>query len=284
MQQPQLRLISPEEMKVKKYEQKRDPKFRGLSQNTLKIYNFYVDKLMKHAKKIDTDKITIEDIKAYYASINTDKITNATKHMIINSLRSYFPNLNIEIKAGKIKNKIPDILTREEIKLLIAKTNDKKHKLIIKMFYATGFRLSEVINLKWEDINFDEDVIKAKEAKGEKERIVSLASSLKDELKFYKYTKKAKDNDYVFSVSGHQMSIRAVQYAIKISVERAGIKKHIHPHSLRHTFATHQLEDGVDIRKIQVIMGHNDLSTTARYTKVSTKQIKETKSPLDKLF
>jgi site-specific recombinase XerD len=289
VQKNEIRIYTREELIVKKYEQERDPKFRGLSQNTLKTYNLYLKKLMEHAKKIDTDDITLEDIKAYYAYEDSKqrydgtKLSNATKHMVISALRSYFPDLNIKIKAGKIKNKHKDILTREEIRLLIAKTDDTKYKLLIKVFYATGFRLNEVVNLKWEDINWDEDIIRTTEAKGEKEREVSLALSFKDELMFYKHIKKAKDSDYIFSVAGHQMSRRAVQHAIMVSVENAGIKKNISPHSLRHTFATHQLEDGVDIRKIQLVMGHENISTTARYVKVSTEQIKAIKSPLDKL-
>lgn len=272
-------LIPEEEFKkdVKPETQiQKDLKFNGHSEKTIKTYSFYIEKLLKHAGKT-ADQITIIDIKNYITSIL--EMSGGSLNLIRASLISGFPHLDFSIiPKYTIDKNIPDILTKEEIKQLITKTDNFKHKLLIRLFYSTGARLSEIRNLKWEQIDFNENIIKITKAKGNKERYVPIALSIKEDLINYK---KQIWSEYVFVNNWSQMSKRGIQHTIKIAGKR--INKNIHPHTLRHTFATHLLEAGVDIRKIQVLLGHNNLNTTTIYTQVSKEEIKKIKSPLDQL-
>jgi len=254
----------------------KDLKFKGLSDKTQKTYSFYIEKLLKYANK-SADQITIIDIKYYITSIL--EMSGGSLNLIRASLISGFPHLDFSIiPKYTIDKNIPDILTKEEIKQLIVKTDNFKHKLLIELLYSTGARLSEARNLKWVRIDFNENITKITKAKGNKERFVPLALSIKEDLIEYK---KRTSSEYVFSVNGHKMSERGIQHIIKIAGKR--INKNIHVHTLRHCFATHLLEDGVDIRKIQILLGHSNLNNTTIYTQVSKEEIKKIQSPLDQL-
>lgn len=272
-------LLSDEEFKkeIKPETQiQKDLKFNGLSDKTLKTYSFYVEKLLKYANK-NADQIVMADIKDYFSSID-EIIKNSSLNLIRASLINYFPDLDwTVISKYTIDENIPDILTKAEIKQLIIETHNPKHKRLIKLFYSTGMRLSEVRNLKFEQIDFNDDTIKIK-GKGNKERFILIASSLKEDLINYK---KQTWSEYVFSNNWSKMSERGIQHAIKIAGKR--INKNIHVHTLRHCFATHLLESGVDIRKIQVLLGHSNIKSTQIYTQVSKEEIKKIKSPLDNL-
>ena len=146
--------------------------------------------------------------------------------------------------------------------------------------YSSGFRLSELINLKVKDIDFNEGVGWVRKGKGSKDRMVIVSKTLLKELK--KFVKDKDKNEYIFTNNKNKpFSPRNIQLILKKAQRKSNIGKNIHPHMLRHSFATHLLEDGVDIRKIQELLGHSDLSTTQIYTKVSTKELKKVKSPLD---
>jgi len=151
------------------------------------------------------------------------------------------------------------------------------HRLIIQTAYSSGLRASEIINLKWQDIDFDRNIIHVKRAKGKKDRIVMLSEKVKEGLKAI-----PKKSDYVFITNRNgKYSQRAIQKIIENAAKRAGIKKKITPHTLRHSFATHLLESGTDISHIKELLGHANISTTNIYTKVSRNRIAKIKSPLD---
>jgi len=175
------------------------------------------------------------------------------------------------IPLAKKKMKLPIVLSREEIKKMIETTANIKHKLILMCLYYAGLRLDEVRNLKWQDIDVDRGIIHVKTAKGGKERIVFLHPKLKEMLEIYGANKQG----LVFiSQMGRKYNKRTIQQIVKIAASRAGIKKKVTPHTLRHSFATHLLEGGADIRYIQQLLGHKNLQTTQIYTHVANKDIK----------
>jgi len=146
-----------------------------------------------------------------------------------------------------------------------------------------GFRVSELLNLKVNDLDFEENIGYVRQAKGKKDRIFNIPLFLRKELQ--KQVKKQQEDNQEFLFTGMKgrLSDRNIQKLVKKISEKAGIKKDVHPHTLRHSFATHLLENNVDIRKIQELLGHADLSTTQIYTHISTEELKKIKSPIDTL-
>ena len=151
----------------------------------------------------------------------------------------------------------------------------------IKLLYGCGLRVSEIVNLKKEDVNFDECLIKVRLSKGKKDRFVKIPDSISKELISYC---ELLDNKFLFeSNRGGKLTTKTIQMIIKNACRKSGIKKKISPHSLRHSFATHLLEQGTDLRIIQKLLGHSDIKTTQIYTQISQASIKNIKSPLDNL-
>ncbi len=176
------------------------------------------------------------------------------------------------IPLAKKKERLPVVLSRDEVKRMIYETENIKHRLVIMFLYYAGMRLNEVRNIKWEDIDFDREIIHIKIAKGDKERVVFLHHELKKTLEFYGI---GKHGLVLTSQRGQKYSYRTIQLIVKQAAKRAGINKNVTPHTLRHSFATHLLEGGADIRYIQQLLGHKYLKTTQIYTHVANKDIKE---------
>ena len=262
----------------------RELKLRGFSPLTIKSYIFYNQKFLDFVNKTPT-QVTEDDIKNFIA----EKISGGAKPRTIALIRSalkFFYNDVLEknlvsLKPPKISKSLPVVLTREEVKALIDSIKNKKHKLIVELLYSSGLRLSELVNLKVGDLELKEKIGWVRKGKGSKDRMFIISSKLCEELK--KYLKNKKDIDYVFSGRKGKMSVRNVQKIIKLAAKKAGINKPVHPHTLRHSFATHLLEAGENIRKIQELLGHSNLSTTQIYTHISTEELKKVKSPLDEL-
>lgn len=178
----------------------------------------------------------------------------------------------------KREKKLPVILSKEEIEKLTFATKNINHRLIIQIGYSSGLRVSEIISLKWEDIDFDRNIIHLKKAKGKKDRVVMLSQKVKAGL----LNLSASKQGYVFLTNRNgKYTDRTIQKIIENATLKAGIQKNVTPHTLRHSFATHLLENGTDIRYIRDLLGHSDISTTLIYTKVSNRNIHNIKSPLD---
>ncbi len=175
------------------------------------------------------------------------------------------------IPLAKKKERLPVVLSRNEVKRMIYSTTNLKHRLIIMFLYYAGMRLNEVRNIQWQDIDFEREIIHIKIAKGEKERIVFLHPNLKDTLNIFGM----RHYGYIFiSQSGKKYSPKTIQLIVKQAAKRAKINKKVTPHTLRHSFATHLLEGGADIRYIQQLLGHKNLKTTQIYTHVAKENIK----------
>jgi integrase/recombinase XerD len=233
------------------------------------------------------EEITIDDVKSYMAEKLTDK-SSSTIIVFLSAIRYAFStilqkDITINIKRPKRDRKFPAVLTKEEIKRLFNSIPTKKSKLMVSMIYACGFRVSELINLKINELNFEEMIGYVRQAKGRKDRIFNIPIFLLKSLK--KQAKKQTENNqkYLFSGPKEKLTDRNLQKIIRNSAKKANIQKKVSPHTLRHSFATHLLENGTDIRKIQELLGHADLSTTQIYTHISTEELKKIKSPIDNL-
>jgi len=154
---------------------------------------------------------------------------------------------------------------------------------MVSLTYACGFRVSELLNLKISDLDFEEMIGHVRMGKGRKDRIFNIPRFLLKSLK--KQAKKQREGkkEYLFTGPKGKLSDRNLQKIVRIAAKKAEIKKQVHPHTLRHSFATHLLENGIDIRKIQELLGHADLSTTQIYTHISTEELKKIPSPIDNL-
>jgi integrase/recombinase XerD len=263
-------------------------KLRGFSPRTVKTYNFFLKKFIEFAKKPAED-VTSDDARAFLAFLvddaNPNKLAIRSMTLAKSALKFLFEEVlhkPVDLpKNIKVPKKLPTALSKDEISALFDAADNPKHKLLLELIYSAGLRVSEATNLKVRDLELNEGIAWVRSGKGSKDRFFNLAAKLKPELE--KVTKDAKPDDYVFKGQNGPITPRAVQMAMQKIAQKAGIKKEISPHTLRHSFATHLLEAGVDIRKIQELLGHADLSTTQIYTRVSSAELRKIKSPLDAL-
>ncbi len=257
------------------------------SEHTIKNYIRANSQLLNLVKK-EPEKITEDDLKLYMAE-NLSNKSSSTTILFLSAIKFAFSNIlgkdiSKNIRRPKKERKIPSVLTKEEVKKIINSTKNKKSNLIISLLYSCGFRVSELVNLKLEDLNFEEKIGHVRKGKGKKDRIFNIPSFLEQELKEQAEKQKQKNKKNLISGKKDKMTSRNIQKIVKNAANKAGIKKKVSPHTLRHSFATHLLESGVDIRKIQELLGHADLSTTQIYTHISNEELKKVKSPYDAMM
>jgi integrase/recombinase XerD len=261
-------------------------KIRGFSPKTIKAYTKKNQKFLEFISK-DVNAVTEDDVKTYMAYLMDHGLRPASVSLAMSALRFLYDEmlgkgLFVKIKMPKLEKKIPTVLSKVEIRQMMDITKNPKHKLLISMLYSSGLRVSEAVNMKIDELDFDERMGIVRSGKGKKDRNIILSESLVNDIKSYLEARKD-DNPYVFGVKDRHIAIRQAQRIVSEAASRAGIKKRVFCHALRSSFATHLLENGTDIRIIQELLGHSDLSTTQRYTKVSREQLKKVKSPGDDL-
>lgn len=259
-------------------------KLRGFSKKTVTMYLLYNRQFLEWYEG-DVEEVGEQDIKLFLSD-KLEKGLNAKSLGLIKAALLFYYNEikgnKFEIKTPKIKKSTPVVLTKDELKKIFSVIYNPQHKLILQMYYSSGLRLSEAITLKVKDLDFDENVIWVRNGKGGKDRMSILSSDLSKELK--KHCEKCGKNkdDFVFvNKYGNPFNPRSIQRILEKAKLEAEIPKDVHIHTLRHSFATHLLEDGVDIRYIQELLGHSSLETTEIYTSVSQKELKKIKSPFD---
>ena len=259
-------------------------KIRGYSKESIRMYKFYNKKFFEFIEK-DYAEVLEEDIKYFISEKINEGASPRSIILIKSSLFFYFNtilNKNFEIKTPKVRKNIPEVLTKEELKTLFSfisgGARERRNKLMLLMYYTSGFRLSELIKLKVCDIDYSEKVIWIRSGKGGKDRMTITSQNVLDELR--ELTLNKKNNELVFPNKNNKpYSPRTIQYVIQKAKAFSNLSKNPHIHTLRHSFATHLLEDKVDIRFIQELLGHSDLSTTQIYTKVATEELKKIKAP-----
>jgi site-specific recombinase XerD len=260
---------------------------RNYSLRTIELYSYCLNKFLDFVDK-DVKKITKQDIKEYLDKLVNKKVSGSTINVYLNSLKFLFEEilnkkLTIKIKYSKIPKTLPVFLSKEEVVKLINNIKNNKHKLMIKLLYSAGFRVSELLHLKVENMDFENNYGWVKKGKGNKDRLFILASSLKNELLNYIKENNLDYDSLIFTSYNGQMSARSIQEIIKKAAKKSKINKKVHPHTLRHSFATHLLEDGYDLTSVQSLLGHNSLETTMIYLHITPKRFINVKSPLDGL-
>ncbi|MCH8945345.1 MAG: tyrosine-type recombinase/integrase [Nanoarchaeota archaeon] len=242
-----------------------------------------LDFTKKQPNEVDEDdvKIYIVENLSDHASMSIILFLSAIRYAYSNILKN---DITLGIKRPKREKRLPTVLTKEEVKKMLNSVDTKKSKLMISLIYACGMRVSEILNLKINDLNFEERTGKILQAKGKKDRIFNIPQFLFNNLKKQVKKQTEKNQEFLFSGPKGRLTSRNIQKIVNNVAKKAGIKKDVHCHTLRHSFATHLLEDGTDIRVIQELLGHSDISTTQLYSHVSSKMLKKIKSPLDTLM
>ncbi len=256
-------------------------KLRGYSLETIKTYLKINQDFLEFHKKRPASQIEISHIKEYLAYLVSDRrAAPRTVNLARSALLFYYNDVLgkgfTNIKTPKITSSLPSVLTKSEIQRLIENAGSGKSRLIIMMLYSSGLRVSELANLKWDDIEFNEKIAWVRHGKGRKDRMIVLSEHLLKDL-----SKAEKVSKYVFPGRNGPITTRNIQKIISSTAKNAGLNKKVTPHTLRHSFATHLLENGTDIRMIQELLGHSNLQTTQIYTHISSEKKKLIKNPLD---
>jgi len=262
---------------------------KGYSDATLKTYRNEFGIFLKYLKDLPAENCTVEDIRNYILyCINELQLSEATIHSRINAIKFYYEQVLrrerflIEIPRPKKRAQLPKVIAPADIKKLFETTPNLKHNTMLKLCYGLGLRVSEIVNLKITDIDSKAMHVFIERAKGKKDRYVNLPESIVPQLRAYFIAYRPKI--YLFEGQfGGKYSTRSAQQVFKNALHEAKLNKTVGIHSLRHSFATHLLEQGTDIRFIQELLGHSNIKTTLLYTEVSDKSIRKIISPLDHL-
>ena len=265
-------------------------KLKEYSQHTIKAYEQQVINFFRRTN-LETEEVTSQDIVLYIEKIKS--IAGYSKPYIvqfISALKCYYKhgtgtafNPAAKIPLPKKEHKYPDILSRHEVELIIKRgTYNIKHEFLLMLIYSSGLRVNEAVKLKKEDVDIERKMLHIRGGKGNKDRFVMLSDTAASV--FERYRNRVFIRNWLFpgaSEDSH-LSVRSAQAVFYQACERTGIEKNVSIHSLRHAFATHLLEDGVDIRYIQELLGHKNIKTTEIYTHVTKTSLMNIKSPLDR--
>lgn len=262
---------------------------RRYSPKTIETYVFMVKRFLIFWKKKEPSDITMRDIEYYNFEYILKKGYSASfQNQFINAIKKFYELIeNKKIQLNEIERPrksmhLPKVLSKEEVGLIINGVQNLKHKALLSLIYSTGMRRSEVLNLRINDIDSNRSIITIRNAKGNKDRIVGLSSKILILLR--NYYRQYKPKEYLFEgPGGKQYSGSSIGHIFKNARKKAGIKILGGVHILRHSYATHLHEAGYDIRIIQELLGHKSSKTTEIYTHISTKSIKNVKSPFDDL-
>jgi len=253
-------------------------KLRGYSPKTRKSYLFYVAEYLDFSKK-ESIKNKNEAIEKFLLAKQEKGNSSQTINLVLNAVKFLYREIlkskeKIDFKCVKKDKKLPIVLSRKEIEKIISQIANSKHRLMVSTGYASGLRVSEVINLKVKDLDLEELTVHLKSAKGKKDRITIFPKKLK--VDFQNSIAGKNNNDYVFeSNRGGKLTTFSLQKVFKQAVKKSGIKKEATFHSLRHSFATHLLENGTDVRYVQELLGHANIRTTQIYTQVTNPKLKK---------
>lgn len=261
----------------------RELKIRNYSPKTIKSY-LYGLRTYFSFKTNGYSKFDQENIRNFLLWCEQKQISPQSRNLFLNSIKFYYRNITknlqkIEIQSAKRPKGLPIVLSRIEIRKIIESSKNPKHKLLLSLAYGAGLRVGEAISLKVQDLDFCELTIHIKQAKGQKDRISIIPESIVSELRNLIAGKI--NNNFVFeSERGGKLTTRTAQKVFENALHVSKITKNATFHSLRHSFATHLLENGTDVRYVQELLGHQNIRTTQRYTQVTNPQLKNIKSPL----
>lgn len=259
------------------------------SDNTLKNYSQALLQFLMHHGYCNPEQLTEKEIVAYLAQMIQIGLSAETVNGAINAIKLYYIHVlkrdygDLQIPRPRKKPKLPPVLSEAECMAVFSQVSNPKHKLLLLLAYGAGLRRGELVHLRWEDIDWAKLMIYLRETKGRKERIVMLPNSIVSYLENYRKIYPGQGWIFEGQYKGEPLSESTVQAIMRAAVEKSGITKKATVHTLRHSFATHLLEAGTDLRIIQTLMGHKDIKTTVLYTHLSQKMISKVQSPLDRL-
>ncbi|MBL0054602.1 MAG: tyrosine-type recombinase/integrase [Chitinophagaceae bacterium] len=264
---------------------------KGYSASTQRTYKSEFAIFLKQLKRLPAADMTVERIRNYLQYCHTElKLTEATIHSRMNALKFYYEQVLgrdkffWEIPRPKKPLQLPRVISEEKVLAGLFRMANVKHRMILLTAYSAGLRVSEVVNLKITDIDADRMQIFIERAKGKKDRMATLALFTLQALREYLAAYKPRYWLFEGQHPGEPIGVRAAQSVFKQAYKDLGLPPSLSFHSLRHSYATHLLENGTDIRYIQSLLGHNDIKTTLRYTHVSKQAMSRIESPLDRIL
>ena len=259
------------------------------SSSTLRTYASSFHQFLKAFDYQNPETIERLAIVKFLGSLMSRGLSAATGHGMVNGIQFYYQqvlnNKQFELKLPRPKKekKLPSVLTMEECLRIFKVVENPKHKLLLLIGYGAGLRVSEIVQLKWADILFDEQKMHIKNAKGKKDRMVMLPYSIVTSLHLYRELYKGKHYVFEGQFAGEPYSTGSVQQVMRNAIKASGLEKKASVHTLRHSFATHLLENGTDIRYIQQFLGHSSIKTTTIYTHLTKSAVDKIQSPLDRM-
>lgn len=256
------------------------------SNSTVKSYVSCFEEYINYYHDKDIDNLNENDIRLYLQWLVQNSRSNSYINQAVNSIKFYYeivlgmPNRFYNIERPRKDKKLPIVLSKDNVKKIIEHTNNIKHRCIVSLLYSAGLRRSELLNLKLSDIDSSRMLVFIKDAKGNKDRYTLLSTNILNDLRLY--YKEWKPTTYLFEgQKNEQYSAASVGKIVTEAAIKAGIKKRVSPHTLRHSFATHLLESGTDLRYIQLLLGHSSTKTTEIYTHVAKSSFDSIINPLD---
>jgi len=258
-------------------------KLRNFSKKTEKSYLACLKDYFQY-KRQNYCNMDLANIKSFLLGKQNQGKSPQTVNLYLNAIKYFYREvakspIHIDIKFAKRNKSLPVVLNQQEITALLAATKNPKHNLILSMAYGAGLRISEVLALQAGDIDLHNLTIHIKAAKGKKDRLTIFPEKLIPQLRLFMNSKKTHELIFI-SERGGRLTERTIQKVFSDSLNKAQIKKPATFHSLRHSFATHLLENGVDVRYVQELLGHANIRTTQIYTQVTNPRLKNIKSPL----
>lgn len=259
------------------------------SSSTLRTYCGAFIQFLRYFEFRDPEHVSREAIIRFLGSLMERGLSATSGHSMVNGVQFYYQQVlgkrdfNFVLPRPKKEKKLPIVLTMEECLQIFKVVDNPKHKLLLLIGYGAGLRVSEIVNLRWSDILFEEHKIHVKNAKGKKDRMVMLPYSIVTSLQLYRELYKGKHYVFEGQFAGEPYSTGSVQQVMRNALKLSGLEKKATVHTLRHSFATHLLENGTDIRYIQQFLGHSSIKTTTIYTHLTKTAVDKIQSPLDRM-
>jgi len=263
-------------------------RLKNYSLSTINSYGNCFEKFLDHFKGTEIDTLTKDQIMDFLYEETFKGLSASYQNQLVNSIKFYYEKVlgrqkeYYNLPRAKKPQKLPTVLSEEEVTTLLEQPENLKHKCILFLIYSAGLRISEAVNMKVVDIDSKRNLIVIRGAKGKKDRTTLLSQKLLIMLR--EYYRIYKPKEYLFEgETGGQYSVTTIQKVFNKALKASGIRKGATVHSLRHSFATHLLERGTDLRYIQELLGHESSKTTERYTHITKKGMDNVVSPLDNL-
>lgn len=254
--------------------------------STVKTYVTFFEIFMNYHNDRELNELDEADIRAFLQSLVQQKRSNSYVNQAINAIKFYYeavlgmPNRFYDIERPRKRSTLPKVISKPEVLSIIENTNNIKHRCIVELLYGSGLRRSELLNLKLSDVDSKRMLIRVEDSKGNKDRQTLLSKTALNDLRVY--FKEYRPRTYLFEgKNGKKYSAQSVLKIVINAAEKARIPVRVTPHVLRHSFATHLLESGTDLRQIQVLLGHSSTKTTEVYTHVAVNTFESIKNPLD---